>query len=83
MVWSEQHLNELPSGLLLTCGGWFGHLVGDERRAPRVLRRSGLEWIARVAQSPSRLGPRYARGIGVTASLAISTLYRRPRSSGN
>ncbi len=83
MVWSEQHRNELPSGLLLTCGGWFGHLVGDERRAPRVLRRSGLEWIARVAQSPTRLGPRYARGIGVTASLAIRTLQRRPRSTGN
>ena len=83
MVWSEKHRNQLPSGLLMTCGGWFGHLVGDERRAPRALRRSGLEWIARVAQSPTRLGPRYARGIAVTAALAISTLQRRPRSSGS
>ncbi len=83
MVWSEHHREELPAGLLLTCGGWFGHIVGDERRAPRLLRRSGLEWIARVAQQPSRLGPRYARGLGVTAALAVSTLHRRPRSSGS
>jgi N-acetylglucosaminyldiphosphoundecaprenol N-acetyl-beta-D-mannosaminyltransferase len=83
MVWSEHHREELPSGLVLTCGGWFGHIVGDERRAPRALRRSGLEWIARVAQQPTRLGPRYARGLGVTAALAVRTLHRRPRSSGS
>jgi N-acetylglucosaminyldiphosphoundecaprenol N-acetyl-beta-D-mannosaminyltransferase len=80
MVWAEQHRDELPTGLVLTCGGWFGHIVGDERRAPRLLRRSGLEWIARVAQAPTRLGPRYARGVGATAVLAISTLQRRPLS---
>ena len=82
MVWSQEHRDELPPGLLLTCGGWFGHIVGDERRAPRLLRRSGLEWIARVAQAPGRLGPRYARGLGVTAALAITTLHRRTPPSG-
>ena len=80
MVWCQQHREDLPPGLVLTCGGWFGHLVGEEKRAPVFLRRSGLEWIARVAQAPSRLGPRYARGAGVTALLAMSTLQRRPAS---
>ena len=78
MVWCQQHRDELPNGLVLTCGGWFSHIVGDERRAPRILRRSGLEWIARLAQSPKRLGPRYARGVGATAALTISTLVHRP-----
>ncbi len=78
MVWCQQHRDELPHGLVLTCGGWFSHIVGDERRAPRLLRRSGLEWIARFAQSPIRLGPRYARGVGATAALTISTLAHRP-----
>jgi N-acetylglucosaminyldiphosphoundecaprenol N-acetyl-beta-D-mannosaminyltransferase len=82
MVWSQEHRDELPPGLLLTCGGWFGHIVGDERRAPRLLRRSGLEWIARVAQSPGRLGPRYARGVGVTAALAFAALHRRSPAAG-
>jgi N-acetylglucosaminyldiphosphoundecaprenol N-acetyl-beta-D-mannosaminyltransferase len=81
MIWCQRHRDELPPGLVLTCGGWFGHLVGDERRAPRLLRRSGLEWIARVAQAPTRLGPRYARGAGATALLALSTLQRRSPST--
>ncbi|WP_081682569.1 WecB/TagA/CpsF family glycosyltransferase [Marmoricola sp. URHB0036] len=80
MVWSQQHRDDLPPSLVLTCGGWFGHLVGDEKRAPVLLRRSGLEWIARVAQAPQRLGPRYAKGAGATAVLAMSTLRRRSRS---
>jgi N-acetylglucosaminyldiphosphoundecaprenol N-acetyl-beta-D-mannosaminyltransferase len=80
MVWSQRHRDELPHGLVLTCGGWFGHLVGDERRAPRMLRRSGLEWIARLAQAPRRLGPRYARGAGATALLALTALQRRSAS---
>jgi N-acetylglucosaminyldiphosphoundecaprenol N-acetyl-beta-D-mannosaminyltransferase len=78
MIWCQQHRDELPTGLVLTCGGWFNYIVGDERRAPRLLRRSGLEWIARFAQSPVRLGPRYARGVGATAALTISTLAHRP-----
>ena len=78
MVWCQQHSDELPHGLVLTCGGWFSYIVGDELRAPRLLRRSGLEWIARFAQSPMRLGPRYARGVGATAALTISTLAHRP-----
>jgi N-acetylglucosaminyldiphosphoundecaprenol N-acetyl-beta-D-mannosaminyltransferase len=83
MVWCQQHRAELPAGLVMTCGGWFGHMVGDERRAPRFLRRSGLEWIARVAQAPSRLGPRYARGAGSTALLALRTVQRRSAASGS
>ncbi len=78
MIWCQKHRDELPNGLVLTCGGWFSYIVGDERRAPRVLRRSGLEWIARIAQSPRRLGPRYARGVGATAALTFSTLANRP-----
>jgi N-acetylglucosaminyldiphosphoundecaprenol N-acetyl-beta-D-mannosaminyltransferase len=81
MLWCERHRSQLPGGLVLTCGGWFGHLVGDERRAPRVLRRSGVEWVARLAQSPRRLGPRYARGIGSSAVMSLQVMRDRSRSS--
>lgn len=79
MLWCEQHRRELPASLVLTCGGWFGHMVGDERRAPTVLRRSGVEWVARVAQSPTRLGPRYATGIWSTMMLAAGALRLRSK----
>jgi UDP-N-acetyl-D-mannosaminuronic acid transferase (WecB/TagA/CpsF family) len=36
-------------------------LGGAQRRAPVFMQRYGLEWLWRVALSPSRLGARYAR----------------------
>lgn len=79
MTWIVEHRDELPPCLVFTCGGWFGYLVGDEARAPAILLHPGLEWIARFAQAPRRLGPRYARGVASTAALAALAVLRRPR----
>lgn len=75
MLWVREHLCDLPPALVVTCGGWFGFLAGTEARAPEVLRRPGLEWIARVAQAPTRLLPRYARGLATCASMAGDALW--------
>jgi N-acetylglucosaminyldiphosphoundecaprenol N-acetyl-beta-D-mannosaminyltransferase len=75
MIWCQENRGELPGRLVLTCGGWFGHLVGDEARAPRFLRRSGIEWVARVGQAPLRLGPRYARGLYSSAAMSMPVLW--------
>jgi N-acetylglucosaminyldiphosphoundecaprenol N-acetyl-beta-D-mannosaminyltransferase len=80
MLWVRTWYHRLPHTLLLTCGGWFGFLAGDERRAGALLRRPGLEWIARVAQSPRRLGARYALGAvstGVVAAQMLGDRWRR------
>lgn len=77
MSWVRDHLHELSGSVVLTCGGWFGHVTGEERRAPRLLRRSGVEWLARLAQAPGRLGPRYARGAVSTLVMATGQLRRR------
>lgn len=82
MMWVRKHLTEIPEALVMTCGGWFGFLAGTESRAPAWLRRSGIEWVARVAQAPSRLGPRYLRGIVSTAALAWTIMERRWRGGG-
>jgi N-acetylglucosaminyldiphosphoundecaprenol N-acetyl-beta-D-mannosaminyltransferase len=79
MLWVRTWYHRLPHALMLTCGGWFGFLAGDERRAGVLLRRPGREWIARVAQSPRRLGPRYARGAVSTGVVAAQTLGDRWR----
>jgi N-acetylglucosaminyldiphosphoundecaprenol N-acetyl-beta-D-mannosaminyltransferase len=79
MLWVRTWYHRLPHTLVLTCGGWFGFLAGDERRAGALLRRPGLEWIARVAQSPRRLGGRYARGAISTGVVAVQTLGDRWR----
>jgi N-acetylglucosaminyldiphosphoundecaprenol N-acetyl-beta-D-mannosaminyltransferase len=80
MLWVRTWYHRLPHTLVLTCGGWFGFLAGVERRAGALLRRPGVEWIARVAQSPRRLAPRYARGAvstGMVAAQALGDRWRR------
>jgi exopolysaccharide biosynthesis WecB/TagA/CpsF family protein len=62
VIWTHRHASMMPNAVVMTCGGWFGHTVGDEARAPQRLQRWGLEWIYRAAQDPKRLAPRYARG---------------------
>jgi N-acetylglucosaminyldiphosphoundecaprenol N-acetyl-beta-D-mannosaminyltransferase len=80
MLWVQTWLAQLPPSLILTCGGWFGFLAGDERRARGVLRLPGVEWMARVAQSPRRLGGRYVRGTWVTLRLAAGLAVHRIRA---
>jgi N-acetylglucosaminyldiphosphoundecaprenol N-acetyl-beta-D-mannosaminyltransferase len=80
MLWVQTWLAQLPPALILTCGGWFGFLAGDEKRARGLLRLPGLEWIARVAQSPRRLGGRYVRGTWVTLRLATGLAVGRLRA---
>ncbi|WP_083518668.1 WecB/TagA/CpsF family glycosyltransferase [Serinicoccus chungangensis] len=83
-VWSVQNRSELPPSIVVTCGGWFGFLAGEERRAPLVLQRLGLEWVYRLKQDFPRLAGRYSRGLLMSISLIPSQLrvrrYTRGRS---
>ena len=54
---------QLAHGCLLICGGAIvDFLAGRTRRAPRLLQRTGLEWLWRLAQEPRRLFRRYVIG---------------------
>ena len=50
---------------MIGVGGSLDLLVGERRRAPTWMQRSGTEWIARLAQEPGRLGGRYAHDLRV------------------
>jgi N-acetylglucosaminyldiphosphoundecaprenol N-acetyl-beta-D-mannosaminyltransferase len=43
-------------------GGSFDVLAGLRRRAPKPMRRLGLEWLYRLLQDPRRLARRYIVG---------------------
>jgi N-acetylglucosaminyldiphosphoundecaprenol N-acetyl-beta-D-mannosaminyltransferase len=68
---------ELPNTWFLGCGASVDFVVGDRRRAPRLMRRTGLEWAYRLAQEPRRLGPRYLR---TDLPYAVHLLGRAARS---
>lgn len=50
-----KYLPELPSvKIAIGVGGAFDMLAGDLRRAPRILRSMGLEWLWRLLIEPKR-----------------------------
>lgn len=75
--WSQRMIDRLPPTAVLTCGGWFGFLAGEEQRAPAIVQRLNLEWAHRLVLSPRRLLPRYARGAASTLRLVIPQLAAR------
>lgn len=76
--WVSAHVDSLAPGLVMTCGGWFGFLAGEESRAPAIVQRHGIEWVWRLVQSP-RLLSRYTRGTLTTARLFLTALLASPR----
>lgn len=49
----------LPHTWMIGVGISFSFVTGQTERAPRWMRRSGLEWVHRLGQEPSRLAKRY------------------------
>ena len=63
--------------LLMTAGGLYGYMAGEERRAPARLRAAGFEWAWRLAQNPRRLAGRYAGGLLTVARLSAAAVALR------
>lgn len=52
--WLEEFLGATKCGVGIGVGGSFDVIAGTVPRAPRVLRRAGLEWLYRLIREPSR-----------------------------
>jgi N-acetylglucosaminyldiphosphoundecaprenol N-acetyl-beta-D-mannosaminyltransferase len=52
-LWIHKHLAELGA-VAIGVGGSFDFIAGRARRAPRWLRKIGLEWLHRLAHEPWR-----------------------------
>lgn len=58
--WIEANRHVLRTPVMIGIGGTLDLLVGDKKRAPSWMQKSGTEWIFRALQEPGRLGKRYA-----------------------
>ncbi len=80
--WIWIHRKRLGVPVAMGVGGSFEILVGDVQRAPKLIQRCGLEWLMRLMQEPSRLGPRYLRDfLGLARRLPmtlVSAWLQRP-----
>jgi N-acetylglucosaminyldiphosphoundecaprenol N-acetyl-beta-D-mannosaminyltransferase len=60
-LWVHRHRGEIAAPVALCVGATIDFLAGEKRRAPKLLRRLGLEWLHRMLSEPRRLAKRYAR----------------------
>ena len=55
--WIAQNLRDLPSvKIAMGVGGAFDFISGHVKRAPKFMRRIGLEWVWRLILQPCRVG---------------------------
>ena len=84
--WIASHRHHLGALVAIGVGGAFDFLAGQVPRAPRWMRRLGLEWLYRLARQPwrwrrMRALPRFALATLRETRYATGTA-RRGESSG-
>ena len=57
--WMAAHRQPLNAAALIGVGAAFDMMAGNVRRAPKFIRRTGLEWSYRLIVEPRRLWRRY------------------------
>jgi len=75
-LWIDQHLASFRKGVFLGIGAAVDFCAGNVSRAPHWMQTTGLEWMYRWSQDPSRLTTRYLKDFYVFVVLARE-LYRR------
>lgn len=75
----SRHQRDLDCALTVGVGGSFDVVAGIRSRAPRWMRRSGLEWFHRLIQEPRRMFLRYAVGNARFVMLVLMHGVRRLR----
>lgn len=59
-LWMSEMRPALDAGMLIGVGAAFDFHAGVKKQAPRIIQRSGFEWLFRLASEPRRLFGRYA-----------------------
>ncbi len=60
-LWVAAHRDRIDAAVALCVGATIDFLAGEKARAPVWMRRTGLEWLHRLASEPRRLAKRYLR----------------------
>ena len=60
-LWLHKHAQALKVRVAICAGATIDFLAGERSRAPRLMQRTGTEWLYRALSEPRRLIPRYAK----------------------
>jgi N-acetylglucosaminyldiphosphoundecaprenol N-acetyl-beta-D-mannosaminyltransferase len=81
-LWIHEHADQLQAKVALCIGATIDFLAGQKSRAPRWMRRAGLEWFHRLASEPGRLAKRYLRDAWIFPQLVWQDWRRRETAPG-
>lgn len=59
-IFALRYRDQLGARVIMCVGAAIDFAAGVRPRAPRAIRKLGLEWLFRIVVEPRRLGPRYA-----------------------
>jgi len=62
-LWYNHHREQISIPVTVMVGGFIDFFSGYKKRAPKIFRLAGLEWLFRLLQEPQRLWKRYLLGI--------------------
>lgn len=77
-AWIDRNAIACGTTIAIGVGGLFDYYSGRIPRAPRWMRRAGLEWLFRLIQEPGRLWRRYLVGNFIFLARACVALLRPP-----
>ena len=80
--WIAEHKDKIHA-VMIGLGGAFPVYAGLQKRAPRIVRESGFEWLYRWLQEPRRLWGRYTKTIPPFMWLAMKQLINANSSVSN
>lgn len=84
--WIWMHRRRLGVPVAMGVGASFEMVVGDTRRAPLWVQRTGFEWLIRCVQHPSELAPKYLQEFAALARrlpmAVLAAWFERPGLGG-
>lgn len=80
-VWIYRHRRQMNAKLVMGVGALFDFEAGAVERAPKVIRKLGLEWTWRLAMEPRRMAGRYLVGNFTFVARAMWNAARTPSAT--
>ena len=81
-LWVHAHRAQIEAKAALCVGATIDFLAGENKRAPQIWQRCGLEWLFRMMSDPRRLVRRYARDAFIFPQLVWQEWQQTRRHSG-
>jgi len=76
--WISEKASQIPSlKLAIGVGGTFDFWASKVKRAPKIMQKTGLEWLWRLCQEPLKRAPRIWKAVVVFPCLALKEKFKK------